>query len=301
MKTQRSLPPTKKKKKDNILSKSRKTQRWRVKQIYNELKIVLTTTDFPCGLAVKNLPANEGDMHSIPGLGRFPGERNGYPLQYSCLENPMDRGALWASVHGIARVRHDLVTKQLDHYTKKRLAESWGILMAAQATYWDCLPPKVPSLLFLPWSIIFKANFFLSHRLTLGSQFWQPVLKFPCFQSILHTTGLLKTHPTASLLRLDLWVVPTTLSHCPSHCITSGFWKTPSSPLASVSPLLSLPVHSASFSSDSTPSDPITLGDAGRGGGVLLSCHHHRSCLPRVYHKWSLCTASNSWVCVPSM
>lgn len=106
---------------------------------------------------------------------------------------------------------------------------------------------------------------------------------------------------TASLLRLDLWVVPTTLSHCPSHCITSGFWKTPSSPLASVSPLLSLPVHSASFSSDSTPSDPITLGDAGRGGGVLLSCHHHRSCLPRVYHKWSLCTASNSWVCVPSM
>ena len=60
--------------------------------------------------------------------------------QYSCLENPMDRGALWAPVHGIARVRHDLVTKQLDHCTKKRLAESWGILTAAQATYLG-LPP----------------------------------------------------------------------------------------------------------------------------------------------------------------
>ena len=46
-------------------------------------------------LVVKNLPANEGDLRdqgSIPGWGRFPGEGNGSPLQYSCLENPMDRG-----------------------------------------------------------------------------------------------------------------------------------------------------------------------------------------------------------------
>ena len=44
------------------------------------------------GSAVKNPPANAGDEGSIPGLGRFPGEGNGNPLQYSCLENPMDRG-----------------------------------------------------------------------------------------------------------------------------------------------------------------------------------------------------------------
>ena len=59
---------------------------------------------------VKNPPANAGDPGLIPGLGRYPGERNGNPLYYSCLENSMDRGALWASVHGVARVGHDLVT-----------------------------------------------------------------------------------------------------------------------------------------------------------------------------------------------
>ena len=54
---------------------------------------------------VKNLPVNAGDirdMGSIPGLGRPPGEGHGNPLQYSCLENPIDRGAWWATVHGVA-------------------------------------------------------------------------------------------------------------------------------------------------------------------------------------------------------
>ena len=58
-------------------------------------------------LMVRNPPANEGDVGSIPGLGRSPGGGRGNPLQYSCLENPMDRGAWWATVHGVARVRHD--------------------------------------------------------------------------------------------------------------------------------------------------------------------------------------------------
>ena len=48
---------------------------------------------------------NAGDLGSIPGSGRSPGEGNGNPLQYSCLENPMDRGAWWAAVHGIAKSR----------------------------------------------------------------------------------------------------------------------------------------------------------------------------------------------------
>ena len=55
-------------------------------------------------LVVKNLPANAGDVRnsgSIPGPGRSPGEGNGNPLQYSCLENPMDRGAWQATVHGV--------------------------------------------------------------------------------------------------------------------------------------------------------------------------------------------------------
>ena len=60
---------------------------------------------FPGGSVVKNLPANaedprDGDL--IPGSGRSPGGGNGYPLQYSCLENPKDRGVWWAAIHGVA-------------------------------------------------------------------------------------------------------------------------------------------------------------------------------------------------------
>ena len=57
-------------------------------------------------LVVKNLPANAGDgrdMGLISGSGRSPGEGNGNPPQYSCLENPMDRGAWWAIVHRVAK------------------------------------------------------------------------------------------------------------------------------------------------------------------------------------------------------
>ena len=52
---------------------------------------------------VKNPPAHEGDPGLIPGSGGSPGEQNGSPLQYSCLGNPMDRGACWATVHGVTK------------------------------------------------------------------------------------------------------------------------------------------------------------------------------------------------------
>ena len=55
---------------------------------------------FPGGSVGKNLPANTGDIGSIPALGRSPGKGNGNPLQYSCLGNPLDGGAWWAAVHG---------------------------------------------------------------------------------------------------------------------------------------------------------------------------------------------------------
>ena len=57
---------------------------------------------FPGASVVKNPPASAGDVGLIPGLGRSPGEGNGNPLQYSCLENPIDRGAWWAIVHKVA-------------------------------------------------------------------------------------------------------------------------------------------------------------------------------------------------------
>ena len=55
------------------------------------------------GSVVKILSANAGDMGSIPRLGRSPGEGHGNPLQYSCLGNPMDRGAWWAVIQGVAK------------------------------------------------------------------------------------------------------------------------------------------------------------------------------------------------------
>ena len=55
---------------------------------------------------IKNLPAMQENPGSMPELGRSPGERNGYPLQYSCLENSTDRGAWWATAFGVVK-RHD--------------------------------------------------------------------------------------------------------------------------------------------------------------------------------------------------
>ena len=67
---------------------------------------------FLCVLVVKNLPTNGGDLGLIPVSATSPGGGHGYPLQYSCLENNMDRRSWWATVHGVARVGHDLVMKQ---------------------------------------------------------------------------------------------------------------------------------------------------------------------------------------------
>ena len=94
---------------------------------------------------VKNPPANAGDSSSIPGLGRSPGVGNGNPLQYSCLENYMDRGAWQATVHGVTkRVGHDLATNNHHHHKRmmsqkrrqnstekneKKFNKMWGYLI----------------------------------------------------------------------------------------------------------------------------------------------------------------------------
>ena len=66
---------------------------------------------FPHSSVVKESACNAGDPGSIPGLRRSPGEGSGNPLKYSYLENPMNRGAWQATVHGATRVSHDLATK----------------------------------------------------------------------------------------------------------------------------------------------------------------------------------------------
>ena len=82
--------------------------------IFNMVLLPLRMSNFMITYSkTQNQPANARDAGLIPGLGRPPGEGNGNPLQYSCLENPMDRGAWWATVHeGCKRVRHDLATRQ---------------------------------------------------------------------------------------------------------------------------------------------------------------------------------------------
>ena len=65
----------------------------------------MQSAGFPGGSEVKASACNVGDLGSVPGWGRAPGEGNGTPLQYSCLENPMDGGAWWATVHGVAKSR----------------------------------------------------------------------------------------------------------------------------------------------------------------------------------------------------
>ena len=85
-------------------------------QVTSLLQTLLTEPPTHPGLPwcslVKNLPANAGNAGSIPGWGRSPGEGNSNTLQYFCLENPMDRGAWWATVHGGHKGGHDWATKQ---------------------------------------------------------------------------------------------------------------------------------------------------------------------------------------------
>ena len=77
-------------------------------------------------LVIKNLPANAGDVRDLgssPGMGRSPGEGNGNPLQYSCLENPMDRGAWRATVHGVTKSQ----TRLSVHTHANELHQNWEL------------------------------------------------------------------------------------------------------------------------------------------------------------------------------
>ena len=85
------------------------------------------TRGFPTGAVVKNPPSTAGDARdvgSVPGLGRSPGGGNGNPHQFSCLENSMDRGGWWATVHGVAKSQKQLITHTHTHthiYTHTKL------------------------------------------------------------------------------------------------------------------------------------------------------------------------------------
>ena len=75
------------------------------------LVLIIIFQGFPGGSEVKASASNAGDPGSVSGFGRSPREGNGNPLQYSCLENPIDRGVQQATVHGVARAGHDVLTR----------------------------------------------------------------------------------------------------------------------------------------------------------------------------------------------
>ena len=81
------------------------------------------TVGFPHSSVGKESACNAGDPGSIPGLGRCPGKGNGNPLQYSCLKNPMDRGAWGPTVHEIAKAS-DMLLLLLSHFSCARLCET---------------------------------------------------------------------------------------------------------------------------------------------------------------------------------
>ena len=83
------------------MEQSQRTELLRVR-----IELNCKTSASQVALVVKYPLANAGDVGSIPKSGRSPGEGNGNPLQYSCLENPMDRRAWWATVHGVTK-SHD--------------------------------------------------------------------------------------------------------------------------------------------------------------------------------------------------
>ena len=97
---------------------------------------------FPHGLVVKNSPANAEDardMDLIPESGRSPGRGNSNPFQYSCLENPMDRGAWQAIVHGSQRVRHEWATEHTHTLNNIYLWRQWNFRVFVYICVFTCL------------------------------------------------------------------------------------------------------------------------------------------------------------------
>ena len=90
---------------------------------------------FPGGSEVKASASNAGDQGSIPGSRRSPGEGNSNPLQYSCLENPMDREAWWATVHGVSESQTRLSDFTLDNKVVFQFINGLSILKIIFSTF----------------------------------------------------------------------------------------------------------------------------------------------------------------------
>ena len=98
-----------------------------------------TEEAFSGGSNTKESACKVGDPGSIPGLGRYPGEGNGYPLQDSCLENSMDRGAWWATAHRVAKSQTRLSDFTFTSLSKEKVLHAYFTLTASHL-----FPEKYP-------------------------------------------------------------------------------------------------------------------------------------------------------------
>ena len=143
---------------------------------------------FPGGSDGKESACHAGDVRLIPGLGRSPGEGNGHPLQYSCLENSIDRGAWWGTVHWVAKSQTGLST--LCTFEELGTALGWESSPGPKL-WWECLQTGPGSLVTshprpraAPSSTSLGACRSLSSALQLISESHaRSVLGLPCFVS----------------------------------------------------------------------------------------------------------------------
>ena len=113
---------------------------------------------FPDGSVVKNPSANAGNTGSIPGLGRSSGGGNGNPLQYSCLENSMDRGAWQTTVHGVTKSWTWQITEHAHTRVMRCMDMSWVRIQLGTGMNWSWGPNTVTA----PPSLILWIHFFSS-------------------------------------------------------------------------------------------------------------------------------------------
>ena len=124
---------------------------------------------FPGGTVVNNPPAHARDAASIPGPGRSPGGRNGNPLPYSCLENPMDRGTWQATVHGVSK-RQDWATEHTHIYPSIYFS-----IISLPCCYWIFICIKLYNLCFHDQMFTFSTVCFrYNHTFTSESIFSFP-------------------------------------------------------------------------------------------------------------------------------
>ena len=119
----------------------------------------------------KESACNAGDLDSIPGSGRSPGEGNGNTLQYFCLENPMDRGAWWATVHGVTKSQTWLSDRHTwtNHWTPREFPYFPGLRVGSQAVLWEGADGSRGHLKLILEGVLGKHS--------LGSHIWKTSLR----------------------------------------------------------------------------------------------------------------------------